>query len=131
MNLFDAPRIAAEFSLTAPLRGLHIYRRVAHRRSSGRVYLKTWGWSEWTRRAIHRTLGMKLERGYLHAKKIGGADAFGFYERTSSLPQAAKEDPGSSFIPSSMDGVMTKGFRKAPASRRREAGHAQRRSRRC
>jgi hypothetical protein len=24
MNLFDAPRIAAEFSLTAPLRGLHI-----------------------------------------------------------------------------------------------------------
>jgi hypothetical protein len=48
---------------------------------------------------------MKLERGYLHAKKIEGADAFGFYERTLSLPQAAKEDPGSSFIPSSMDGA--------------------------
>ena len=36
---------------------------------------------------------MKLERGYLHAKKIGGADAFGFYERTPSLPYAIKEDP--------------------------------------
>ena len=47
---------------------------------------------------------MKLEMGYLHAKKIGDAEAFGFYERTPSLPQAAKEDPGSSFIPSSMDG---------------------------
>src|SRR5476651_2507265 len=48
---------------------------------------------------------MKLDRGYLHAKKIGGAEAFGFYERTPSLPQAAKEDPGPSFIPSSMDGA--------------------------
>ena len=48
---------------------------------------------------------MKLERGGLHAEKIGGADAFGFYERTPSLPYAINEDPGSSFIPSSMDGV--------------------------
>jgi hypothetical protein len=47
---------------------------------------------------------MKLERGGLHAKKIEGADAFGFYERTPSLPYAANEDPGSNFIPSPMDG---------------------------
>src|SRR5471032_2473382 len=72
---------------------------------------------------------MKLERGGLHAQKIGGDDAFGFYERTPSLSYAAKENPrlelhpefdgwrpgrassrvrwmapGSSFIPSSMDG---------------------------
>jgi hypothetical protein len=47
---------------------------------------------------------MKLERGGLNAKKIEGAEAFGFYERTLSLPYTIKEDPGSSFIPSSMDG---------------------------
>jgi len=48
---------------------------------------------------------MKLERGGLNAKKIEGADAFGCDERTPSLPYAAIEDPGSSFIPSSMDGA--------------------------
>jgi hypothetical protein len=31
--------------------------------------------------------------GGLTAKKNGDADAFGFYERTPSLPQAAKEKP--------------------------------------
>jgi hypothetical protein len=37
--------------------------------------------------------GVKLERGGLHAKKIGDVDAFGCDERTPSLPHAAKEDP--------------------------------------
>jgi hypothetical protein len=31
--------------------------------------------------------------GGLTAKKNGDADAFGFYERTPSLPYAANEDP--------------------------------------
>ena len=31
--------------------------------------------------------------GDLSAKKIGDAKAFGFYERTPSLPYAAKENP--------------------------------------
>ena len=34
-----------------------------------------------------------LERGGLTAKKNGDADAFGFYERTPSLPYAANQNP--------------------------------------
>src|SRR5471030_3233161 len=44
-------------------------KRVAHRRSFGRVYLKHCEWSEWARSAIHRTLGMKPERGAPHRRK--------------------------------------------------------------
>src|SRR5476651_1458927 len=65
---------------------------------------------------------MKLERGYLHAKKIGDADAFGFYERTPSLPLAAKENPGSSFIPSSMDGACELDCRVAGMNKRGRCG---------
>ena len=102
MNLFDAPCIAAHGSLAAPLRGLQILNasRIAVLLGES---IQTLGDGRNVRaEPSDRTLGMKLERGGLHAKKIGDADAFGFYERTPSLPYAISEDPGSSFTPTSM-----------------------------
>ena len=43
--------------------------------------------------SLIEVLGWSSRGGGLHAKKIEGADAFGFYERTPSLPYTIKEDP--------------------------------------
>src|SRR5471032_3016953 len=98
---------------------------------------KFWMWTAKPLRnsssSLIEVLGVKLERGGLHAKKIGGDDAFGFYERTPSLPHTIKEDPrlelhphfdeaitGSSFTPRAPP-VNPAGPRRAPTCRSRAA----------
>src|SRR5450432_680157 len=92
-SMMCSPRKGAASEISAAMRG------------ASKRFINSWRSSEQARRNSsepHRSVGVELERGGLHAKKIGDADAFGFYERTPSLPYAISEDPGSSFTPTSM-----------------------------
>src|SRR5471032_927792 len=92
------------FGSAARVRGLSVkYQRRCEEHQSGSQNI--WGSTGHARlnpSEPHRSVGVELERGDFNTKKNGDAEAFGFYERTPSLPYAAKEDPGSSFTPTSM-----------------------------
>ena len=142
----DAPRIAAHRSLAAPLRGLHIMNASRTAVLLGESIQNIVDGRNGRGEPSDRTLGMKLERRaslQVDREKTPPVRAEWVAASSLTLPGTVAPDrassrvrwmartPGSSFIPSSMDGVSEDRPRQTPLRTRRSSSRAPRRPSRC
>jgi hypothetical protein len=87
---FDAPRIAADRSRTAPWRGLQIVTASRIAVLLGVYLFKHCERPDCARRAIHRTLGMRLERGCPASRRKDAAQRIRAQIVRSEIPPLRK-----------------------------------------